>query len=113
MYYNKYNANTAARDLKPPTHTLQDLINYFTNQYPNIIRAPQQSPAPLMNSDTRSLEIYNLLVDFKSKIQASLGNPLVRRNRGLIKKGQQAVKLLDSIIHRLRVVDKLLLNYKI
>ena len=113
MYYNKYNANVAARDLKPPTHTLQDLLNYFTNQYPNIIRAPKQSPSPLVNFDTKTLEMYNLVLDLKSNIQASIGNPVVRKDPKLIAKASQAVKLLNSVLKRIKTVDKLLVHYKI
>lgn len=113
MYYNKYNANIAARDLKPPTHTLQDLLNYFTNQYPNIIRAPKQAPSPLINADQKSLEMYNMVMDLKSNIQASMGNPVVRKDPKLIKRAGHAVKLLDSILKRIKLVDKILLHYKI
>lgn len=113
MYYNKYNANVAARDLKPPTHTLQDLLNYFTNQYPNIIRAPKQSPSPLVNFDTKTLEMYNMVMDLKSNIQASMGNPVVRKDPKLIAKASQAVKLLNSVMKRIKTVDKLLVHYKI
>jgi hypothetical protein len=113
MYYNKYNANVAARDLKPPTHTLQDLLNYFTNQYPNIIRAPKQSPAPLINADTKSLEMYNLVMDLKSNIQASMGNPVIRKNPKLLARAGHAVKLLNSVLKSIKTVDKLLLHYKI
>ena len=113
MMYNKFNANTAARDLKPPTHTLQDLINYFTNQYPNIIRAPKQSPSPLINSDTKSLEIYNLVMDLKSNIQASMGNPVIRKDKELLGKATKAVILLNNVLKSIKTVDKLLLHYKI
>ena len=113
MYYNKYNANVAARDLKPPTHTLQDLLNYFTNQYPNIIRAPKMSPAPLINADTKTLAMYNLVLDLKSNIQASMGNPVIRKNPKLLARASQAVKLLNSILMRIKTVDKLLVQYKI
>lgn len=113
MYYNKYNANVAARDLKPPTHTLQDLLNYFTNQYPNIIRAPKMSPAPLINADTKSLEMYNLVLDLKSNVQASMGNPVIRKNPKLLARASQVVKLLNSILMRIKTVDKLLIQYKI
>lgn len=113
MYYNKYNANIAARDLKPPTHTLQDLLNYFTNQYPNIIKAPKQAPSPLINADQKSLEMYNMVMDLKSNIQASMGNPVVRKNPKLIQRAGHAVKLLDSILKRIKLVDKILLHYKI
>jgi len=113
MYYNKYNANIAARDLKPPTHTLQDLLNYFTNQYPNVTRAPGQSPAPLINSDTKTLEAYNMILTLKSRIEATLGNPLVRNNKELKEKAVHAVKLLNSILRRLKLVDKLLVHYKV
>lgn len=113
MYYNKYNANIAARDLKPPTHTLQDLLNYFTNQYPNIIKAPKQAPSPLINADQKSLEMYNMVMDLKSNIQASIGNPVVRKNPKLIQRAGHAVKLLDSILKRIKLVDKILLHYKI
>ena len=113
MYYNKYNANIAARDLKPPTHTLQDLLNYFTNQYPNVIRAPKQSPSPLINTDQKTLEMYNLVMGLKSNIQASMGNPVVRKDPKLIKRAGHAVKLLDSILKRIKLVDKILLHYKI
>ena len=113
MYYNKYNANIAARDLKPPTHTLQDLLNYFTNQYPNIIRAPKMSPAPLINADTKSLEMYNLVMDLKSNVQASMGNPVIRQNPKLLERASQIVKLLNSVLKRIKTVDKILLQYKI
>lgn len=113
MYYNKYNANVAARDLKPPTHTLQDLLNYFTNQYPNIIRAPKQSPAPLVNADTKTLEMYNLVMDLKSNIQASMGNPVIRKDPKLLERAGHAVKLLNSVLKSIKTVDKLLLHYKI
>ena len=113
MYYNKYNANVAARDLKPPTHTLQDLLNYFTNQYPNIIRAPKMSPAPLINADTKSLEMYNLVMDLKSNVQASMGNPVIRKNPKLLERASQIVKLLNSVLKRIKTVDKMLLQYKI
>jgi len=113
MYYNKYNANIAARDLKPPTHTLQDLLNYFTNQYPNIIRAPKMSPAPLINADTKSLEMYNLVMDLKSNVQASMGNPVIRKNPKLLERASQIVKLLNSVLKRIKTVDKMLLQYKI
>jgi len=113
MYYNKYNANIAARDLKPPTHTLQDLLNYFTNQYPNIIRAPKMSPAPLINADTKSLEMYNLVMDLKSNVQASMGNPVIRQNPKLLERASQIVKLLNSVLKRIKTVDKMLLQYKI
>ncbi len=113
MYYNKYNANVAARDLKPPTHTLQDLLNYFTNQYPNIIRAPKMSPAPLINADTKSLEMYNLVMDLKSNVQASMGNPVIRQNPKLLERASQIVKLLNSVLKRIKTVDKMLLQYKI
>lgn len=113
MYYNKYNANIAARDLKPPTHTLQDLLNYFTNQYPNVIRAPKQSPSPLINTDQKTLEMYNLVMDLKSNIQASMGNPVVRKDPKLLEKARHAVKLLNSVLKRIKTVDKLLLHYKI
>ena len=113
MYYNKYNANVAARDLKPPTHTLQDLLNYFTNQYPNIIRAPKMSPAPLINADTKSLEMYNLVMDLKSNVQASMGNPVIRQNPKLLERASQIVKLLNSVLKRIKTVDKILLQYKI
>jgi len=113
MYYNKYNANIAARDLKPPTHTLQDLLNYFTSQYPNVTRAPKQSPAPLINSDTKTLEMYNLVLDLKSNIQASMGNPVIRKNPKLLARASHAVKLLNSVLQRIKLVDKLLVFYKI
>lgn len=113
MYYNKYNANIAARDLKPPTHTLQDLLNYFTNQYPNIIRAPKQSPAPLINSDQKTLETYNAIMELKSSIQASMGNPVIRKDPKLLNRARQAVLLLNSILKSIKKVDKLLLHYKI
>lgn len=113
MYYNKYNANVAARDLKPPTHTLQDLLNYFTNQYPNIIRAPKQSPAPLVNADTKTLEMYNLVMDLKSNIQASMGNPVIRKDPKLLERAGHAVKLLNSVLKSIKTVDKLLIHYKI
>lgn len=113
MYYNKYNANIAARDLKPPTHTLQGLLNYFTSQYPNVTRAPKQSPAPLINSDTKTLEMYNLVLDLKSNIQASMGNPVIRKNPKLLARASHAVKLLNSILQRIKLVDKLLVFYKI
>lgn len=113
MYYNKYNANVAARDLKPPTHTLQDLLNYFTNQYPNIIRAPKQYPAPLINADTKSLEMYNLVLDLKSNIQASMGNPVIRKNPKLLNRAGHAVKLLNGVLKSIKTVDKLLIQYKI
>lgn len=113
MYYNKYNANIAARDLKPPTHTLQDLLNYFTNQYPNIIRAPKQSPAPLINSDQKTLETYNAVMELKSSIQASMGNPVIRKDTKLLNRARQAVLLLNSILKSIKKVDKLLLHYKI
>jgi hypothetical protein len=113
MYYNKYNANIAARDLKPPTHTLQDLLNYFTSQYPNVTRAPKQSPAPLINSDTKTLEMYNLVLDLKSNIQASMGNPVIRKNPKLLARAGNAVKLLNSVLKRIKLVDKLLVFYKI
>jgi hypothetical protein len=113
MYYNKYNANIAARDLKPPTHTLQDLLNYFTSQYPNVTKAPKQSPAPLINSDTKTLEMYNLVLDLKSNIQASMGNPVIRKNPKLLARASHAVKLLNSVLQRIKLVDKLLVFYKI
>jgi hypothetical protein len=71
------------------------------------------SPAPLINADTKSLEMYNLVMDLKSNVQASMGNPVIRKNPKLLERASQIVKLLNSVLKRIKTVDKMLLQYKI
>lgn len=113
MYYNKFNANIAARDLKPATHTLKDLADYFTNQYPNAVRAPKMAPAPLINNDTHILDIYNELVEYREQIKASLANPVVKKKSKLIILGGKIIKRLDKAIECIKLVDKYSRRYKI
>ena len=113
MMYNKYNANIAARALKPATHTMQDLIDYFTNQYPNIVRAPKQAPAPVINNDTHILDVYNTLVTYREQVKASLENPTVRNNKKIKLLGKKIVDRLDKAIDCIKTVDKLARHYKI
>lgn len=113
MMYNKFNANIAARDMKPPTHTMQDLVNYFTNQYPNITRAPKMAPAPVINNDTHILDIYNMLVIYKTQVKASLSNPVVKRDRKAREVGKKLYVRLCKAIELLKEVDKLSRKYKI
>lgn len=113
MMYNKYNANIAARALKPPTHTMQDLINYFSSQYPNIVKAPKMAPAPVINNDTHILDIYNTLVTYKAQVEASLSNPAVRANKKAKLVGKKLLIKLNKAIDILKEVDKLSRHYKI
>jgi len=113
MMYNKYNANIAARALKPGTHTMQDLIDYFTNQYPNIIKAPKQAPAPVVNNDTHILDVYNTLVTYKQQVLASLENPAVRNNKKVKLLGKKIILKLNKAIDCIKTVDKLSRHYKI
>ena len=42
-----------------------------------------------------------------------MGNPVIRQNPKLLERASQIVKLLNSVLKRIKTVDKMLLQYKI